>query len=71
MSNIFKTANVTKMSKAILKSSYKVLEESPHLISCMIFKEKHLSGYIILTDQISLSGWFRKILGNMCIDIVC
>ena len=55
-SNIVKTANVTKLTKANLKSSYRVLQASLRLISCMIFEEKYLSGYILLTDQISLSG---------------
>ena len=32
-----------ELTKAILKSSYKVLQESPCLISCMIFEEKYLS----------------------------
>ena len=55
LSNIF-TTNVTKLTKAILKSSYRVLQESPYLIPCMIFKEKYFSDYILLTDKISLSG---------------
>ena len=56
LSNIFKTTNVMKLTKAILKSSYRVLQESLCHVSCMIFEEKYLSGYILLTDQISLSG---------------
>ena len=55
-SNIFKATNVTKLTKAVLKSSYRVLQESPCLISYTIFEEKYFSGYIPLTDQISLSG---------------
>ena len=56
LSNIFKTTNVTKLTKAVLKSSYKVSQESPCLIFRMIFEEKYFSGYILLTDQIPLSG---------------
>ena len=55
LSNIL-TVNVTKLTKAILKSSYRVLQESPSPIYCMIFEEECLSGYIVLTDQMSLSG---------------
>ena len=53
---IFKNKNVTKLTKVILKSSYRVLQESLCLISCMSFEEKYFSGYILLTDEISLSG---------------
>ena len=53
---IFKTKNVTKLTKVILKSSYRVLQESLCLISYMSFEEKYFSGYILLTDEISLSG---------------
>ena len=56
LSNIFKTIHATKLTKAILKSSYRVLQESICLISCRIFEEKYFSGYILLTDQILLSG---------------
>ena len=35
----------------------------------MIFEEKYFSRYIILIDQISLL--LLKILGNMCIVIIC
>ena len=45
------------LTKAILKSSYRVLQESSCLISDMIFDENYFSGYILLTDQISLSGY--------------
>ena len=55
-SNIVKTTNVTKLTKANLKSTKRVLQASLCLISCMIFEEKYLSDYILLTDQISLSG---------------
>ena len=48
---------LTKLTKAILKSSYRVLQESICLISCIIVEEKDLSGYILLTDKISLFGW--------------
>ena len=51
-STIFKTASVTKITKTVLKSSYRVLKEPLCLISCMIFEEKYFSNYIILTDQI-------------------
>ena len=56
--NIFKTTKVTKLNKATVKSSDRVLQEPSYLISCMIFGEKHFSGYILLNDQISLSGCF-------------
>ena len=52
LSNIVKTTNVTKLTKVILESSYRVLQDSPCLISCMICKEKYFSGYMLLTDQI-------------------
>ena len=38
------------------KLSYRVLQESPCLISRMIFDGKYFSGYILLTEQISFSG---------------
>ena len=57
-SNIFKTTNVSELNKAILKRSYAVLQESPCLISCMIFEEKYFFGYILLNDQISLYSCF-------------
>ena len=47
LSNIFKTTNVTKLTKAILKSSYRVLQEPPCLISCIIFEENYFSGYVL------------------------
>ena len=56
LSDIFKTTNVAKLAKAILKSSIIVLQESPCLIYWLIFEEKNFTGYILLTDQISLSG---------------
>ena len=55
LSNIFKTTNVTTLTKAILKISYRVPQKFPYLISCIIFEEKYFSGYILLADQISLS----------------
>ena len=55
-SHIFKTTNVTTLTKAIIKSPYRVLQESPCLISCIIFEEKCFSGYNLLSDQISLHG---------------
>ena len=71
LSNIFKTTNVTKLTKAILKSSYRVQQKSPCFISCMIFEEKYFSGYILLTDQISLSGclYFVRYWAILCIVI--
>ena len=54
-SNIFKTKNVTKLNKVILKSCYRILQESIFLISCIIFEGKYSSGYILSTDQIPLS----------------
>ena len=67
LSNIFKTKNVTKLTKAILESSYRILQESICLISCIVFEEKYLSGCILLTDQMSLSDCLllREILSNM------
>ena len=35
------------------------------------FWKKKFSCYILLIDQISLSGYLYEILGNMCIAIVC
>ena len=59
LSNNFKTSNVTNLAKTILKSTYnRVLQGRPCLISCMSFEEKFFSGYILLTGQISLSGFF-------------
>ena len=46
--NILKTTNVTKLTKAILKSSYRVLQEPRCLISFIIFEEKYFSDYILL-----------------------
>ena len=40
----------------------------------MIFEEKYISSYILLTNQILLIiclPLLREILGNMCIVIVC
>ena len=39
----------------------------------MVFRQKFSSCYIVLTDQISLSGCVSilEILENMCIGIVC
>ena len=56
LSNIFKIENVKNLTNAILKSSYRILQESICLISCIIFEEKYFSSYILSTDQISLSG---------------
>ena len=66
LSNIFKTKNVTKSIKAILKSCYRVLQESICIISCIIFKEKYFSGYILLTDPIPLSAclYFIRYIGQ-------
>ena len=55
LSNIFKTTKITKFPKSIKKGCYRVLQESPYLISSMIFEEIYFPGYILLTDQISLS----------------
>ena len=53
--NIFKTKKVTKLIKANLK---RLLQKSPFLISCMKFEERHISGYILLTDRIlNLTGY--------------
>ena len=72
LSNIFKTTNVTKLTKTILKSSYRILQESICLISCIIFEEKYFSGYILLTDQISLSGCLYFVrYWAICVVIVC
>ena len=64
--DIFETTNVTKLTKVILKGScvYALMEcckSFPALFSDN-FEEKYLSGYIQLTDQISLSGWYHEIL---------
>ena len=56
LSNIYKTTNVTKMTKGILKSCYRVLQESSCLMSYMILEEKYFTDYILLTDQMSLSS---------------
>ena len=71
LSNIFKTTSVTKLTKAILKSSYRVQQKSPCFISCISFEEKYFSGYILLTDQISLSGrlYFVRYWAILCIVI--
>ena len=39
-------------------------------ILCMIFQEKSFSYYILLTNQISLSGGCLYFLGSMCIIII-
>ena len=54
LSNIFKLN--TKLTKAIPKSSYRFLQESPCLISCIIFERKKFTGYILLVDQIPVPG---------------
>ena len=41
--NIYRTVNVRKLTKVILKSSQRVLQESLCLICCMIFKETYFS----------------------------
>ena len=43
----------------------------PASFSARFFKEKYLSCYILLPDQISLSGCLREILRNMCNVTVC
>ena len=79
---IVQTANIPKLTKAILKRLYQVLQESTCLISCMIIEEIYFSGYILLIDQICLIKrllidqiiWLpllREILVNMCFAIVC
>ena len=42
--------------KAFLKNKKRSGTCAPSLIFCMIFEEKYFSRYILLTDQISLSG---------------
>ena len=42
---------------AILKSSYRILQESICLISCITFEEKYFSGYILLTIQRHWQLW--------------
>ena len=49
LSNTFKTTKVTKLAKANLK---RVLQTSLFLNFCKKFEEKHVSGYILLTEQI-------------------
>ena len=56
LSNIFKTTNIAKLTKVILKSSYRIRQESICHISCIIFEEEYFSSYILLIDQISLSS---------------
>ena len=56
--------------RTFLKNKKEVWKQSPCLIFCMIFKEKYFSCYILLTDQILLSGCLREILDNICIVIV-
>ena len=61
LSNIFKTTNVAKLTKALIlipKSSYTFPQESPYLIFCMIIEAKYFCSYILLINQISLSGCF-------------
>ena len=41
---------------SFLKNKKEVWNYSPFLIFCMIFEEKHLSCYVLLTVQISLPG---------------
>ena len=50
LSDISKTTNVTKLTEALLIMSFRVLKKSPCLIFCMIFEEKCLSCYILLTE---------------------
>ena len=52
--------------------SKKHLEDPPCLISGMIFEEKYFSGYILLIDQISLSGclYFMRYWA-VCVVFVC
>ena len=58
---------------SFFKKWKEVWNYSPCLIFCIIFEEKYFSCYIILIDQILLSGYLYlcEILGNMCIAIVC
>ena len=49
LSSISKTTNVTRFTRAIIKSSYRVLQESSYLTACIIFEEKYFSAYILLT----------------------
>ena len=44
--NIFKTMNITKLTKAILKNSERVLQEFPCLIYCMISEEIYFSMFL-------------------------
>ena len=46
--NIFKTMNIMKLAKVILKSSERVLQESPCLIYRMIFEEIYFSIYVFI-----------------------
>ena len=44
--------------KDFFKKQKEVWNQSPCPIFCMVFQEKYLSYYILLTDQIPLSGCF-------------
>ena len=63
--NILKTTKVTKLTEAILKSSYRVLQESPCFISCMISEETYFSGYILFTLQRPVLLSYRNQLINL------
>ena len=54
LSKIFKTTIVTKLTKANVKISYGVIQESPCLLFCMILEEIYFSGYILLTGSFVL-----------------
>ena len=63
--NILKTAKVTKLTKAILKSSDRVPQESPCFISCMISEETYFSGYVLFTLQRPVLLSYRNQLINL------
>ena len=44
--------------KAFLKKQKEIWDWFSCLISCMIFEEKHLSFNVLLTEHISLPGYF-------------
>ena len=57
-STIFEATNIMNLTYAILKSSYRDLQDPPWLIFCMIFEKNYISGYILLMDQVSCLAAF-------------
>ena len=59
--NIFKTKNVMKLTKTILKSFYRILQESICLISCIIFEKIFLWLYSITHAKMHLKSGSQKL----------